>query len=226
MDKRIKTTDLRTVGFVADMIIEEKEIGLVYGPPGTGKTESLKHVVEKYRDNGDQVVFIEGFHRVNVLKEICDALGLDQQRTNEMRFIGIRKFLKRQSIPIFIDEAENISYMGLEWIRRLWDFCNIPVLLVGTETLYENMQGARGQRRQLYRRVRAKWAMRGLDSDELKQVCEHYGYLKPKNIAKMCGSNFDKAVNVLSKMKRFAERGKTDINSIDVREVARFIILD
>jgi len=226
MEELMQTMDLRSVGFVTDMIVEENEIGLVYGSPGTGKTEALKHTVEKFRAGGDKVVLIEGYGRINVLKELCNALDLDQEKTNDMRFISIRDTLKRQNISIFIDEAENISYRGLEWIRRLWDFCKIPVLLVGTETLYKNMQGAQGQRRQLYRRVRAKWSMQGLNPDELKEVCKTYGYEKPKNIAKMCGNNFDKAVNVLSKMKRFAERGKMDINKIDVREVARFIILD
>ncbi|WP_201341746.1 ATP-binding protein [Abyssogena phaseoliformis symbiont] len=42
---------------------------------------------------------------------------------------------KRSEHVLIIDEAENLTTKSLELIRRLFDFSQVPVVLIGTYTL-------------------------------------------------------------------------------------------
>jgi len=207
---------------VADMCVEEKEIGLITGSPGTGKTEGLKDIA---RSLDAEPLIVMGYDGVNVLRTLTLALSMDYRRTLDQTFRAILARMESEPRPVLVDEGEKLRYRDLEWLRRLWDMARIPVILVGTETLFENIVGTRGQRRQLFRRIRARWAMQGLSGDEVKSVCAAFGYSDTANIEKLVGGNFDKAVNLLNKMDRFARLQETDINEIPVKEVAKFIIL-
>lgn len=219
----IETADVRAIRFVAEMCVDSGEIGLITGSPGTGKSEGLKAVA---RSMEQPPIMILGFDGINVLRALTTALNLEFRRTYDATFRHIVAVMGGgDRRPILVDEGEKLQYRDLEWLRRIWDMTKAPLILVGTETLYDNIVGARGQRRQLYRRIRARWTMQGLESMEMGDVCAAYGYADHEAIRKLVGSNFDKAINLLNKMDRFARLQSKDINDIPVKEVAKFIIL-
>jgi len=217
----LETEDFGAMKFVCEMCIQNNETGLIYGSPGIGKTIAVSRIVQQY----PEAVLIECYKGINILRSLAKSLNLTTERRGEHLFESVRDHLKLRPLPVFVDEAETLSYTNLEWLRRLQDFCQMPLILVGTETLYDNLMGSRGQRRQLYRRVRAKWIMQGMTKQELENTCTEYGYRGHEKIRKIAGNNFDRVCNLLNKMAYFAELRGIEINAIDSVEVAKFIIV-
>ena len=54
---------------------------------------------------------------------------------------GIASELARTSKVLIIDESEHLPFRALECLRRIYDFSNTALILVGTRKLKNNLTG-------------------------------------------------------------------------------------
>lgn len=152
----VETDDLRMVDFICSETASNKEMGTVYGKAGTGKTIAVKEFASKH----PEAIVVESMPMntpKGLLVNILEHLG---QREAQGSFESLHKqavdIFKRSDRILVIDEAENLTTKSLETIRRLHDFSGVPVILVGTHALLQNLKGRRGELLQLYSRINNK----------------------------------------------------------------------
>jgi DNA transposition AAA+ family ATPase len=116
-----------------------------------GKTDAVK----AYANDDPDVIPVEaaiGMTAKAMFSELAQRVGLDGEGSTNDLFVEVCRKLKGSDRMIIIDEAENLAYRTLEFVRRTYDMAKIGVLLVGTRRLITNLRGRRGQYAQLYSR--------------------------------------------------------------------------
>jgi hypothetical protein len=213
------TRDMEMVHFTINEAIIGRDLAVIYGEAGSGKTTAVKEFIK----SNPTAVFVEaipGMGISSVLSEISIAIGLQPSKNSESMIRAIAKEFKRREAVLIIDEAENLTTKTLEAIRRIWDFSEVPTVLVGTFALINNLKGRNGELLQLYSRVSSTWKFRGLSEDDLKalfgDVWEH--------IAKIT-THLRRAMNIYKKATRFAKLKNEQLNASHIQQASSMMIL-
>jgi DNA transposition AAA+ family ATPase len=133
------------------------ELGIITGHAGVGKTTALK----AYAANHSDTILITAnptYGKIGALRSLSAILGLDPFRHCQYLLDEIADELKAGPRLLIVDEADLLSYPGLEILRTIHDKCEpvLGVVLSGLPRLYRNMTtGRRGGNdySQLYSRV-------------------------------------------------------------------------
>ncbi len=133
---------------------------IIIGDAGLGKTIALK----EYAKNESDVILIEvdgTYSPKVVLQELCNELNIDMagNRNNHLMMNAVIEKLRGSERLIIVDEAELLSYKALEIIRRIHDKTGVGVVLAGMPRLRANLQGKRGEFKQLYSRIGMQFEM-------------------------------------------------------------------
>ena len=116
-------------------------LGLIFGKWGYGKSSAVEHF---YSVADVFYIVIERLWRPRrMLEEICDVLNLGDSeyrldRLSDQVCEGLRRWRK----PLFIDEADYLlkNSVMLDVVRDIHEKTKVPILLIGMERLYRNLQ--------------------------------------------------------------------------------------
>jgi DNA transposition AAA+ family ATPase len=137
----VETTVAREIVQVAEIVAETCKIGVVYGPSQLGKSYTLQ-ALEGSDRLGSPILFrVEESRRrpLPLCRYMCDRLNLNPHGTFDVLARRIERHLEGTKRPLCFDEAERLSYSGLEWIRDLHDQTGCPILLVGKPAIYQKL---------------------------------------------------------------------------------------
>jgi DNA transposition AAA+ family ATPase len=216
-----ETTDLRMAHFTIDEAIIGKEMCLLYGESGVGKTTAIKEYV-KNRPEAVLIEVIPGMSVKSFLRRIAKAVGVNEVLNTEELLLEIVKEFKRREAVLIIDEAENLTTNALESIRRIWDFSQVPIALVGTYAVIPNLKGRRGELKQLFGRIIGRWEFKGPQSDEEWKMFFGEWAKEVKKYTK----HLRRAVNMYKKAKRLAELENKELNAGYIQMASSMVILD
>ena len=216
----VATNNLSMVAFTIDEAVINKEMCLIYGEAGSGKTTAIKEYI-KSRPEAVLIEVIPGMSVKSFLLRVCELIGVGGVNKAEEMVIAIAKELKRREAIIIIDEAENLTTKALESIRRIWDFSQVPIALVGTYAVIRNLKGRNGELLQLYSRISGKWEFKELSDDEWKLLFGEFA-----NKIKSYTKHLRRAVNIYKKAKRLAELENKELNAGYIQMASSMVILD
>lgn len=218
--KVFSSNDKKMADFVINEAYREKQIALITGEAGSGKST----IVKEYVATHPNAILIEAtLHTTaKVLLEILsEKLGITHARSLHDRVVAISLELRKRDVIILIDEAEHLPLRALEDLRRIWDFSQCPIVLVGTEILLKNLMGKNGELRQLYSRIDGKWHVKGLDKSESRAYYGNVG----ETIFKYTKGNFRSSAKLYRKAKRLASLHNTEIQEEIIAQASSMIIL-
>lgn len=212
-----ETNDKKMADFVINEAYIDGQIALITGEAGSGKST----IVKEYAKNHPNCILIEAtLHTTaKVLLEILsERLHLAYHRSLHDKVVAIAKELSRRDCIVIIDEAEHLPLRALEDLRRIWDFSQKPLVLVGTEILVKNLMGKNGDLKQLYSRIDSRWHLRGCDAKECSACFNEYVFNYTKG-------NFRSSSKLFRKAKRLASMHNIEVNEEIVKQAATMIIL-
>lgn len=139
----ITTGNVKAVDSLGEDLLDESSIlnssiGVVVGPAGYGKSAAAKHFVINH-DHTAYVLYMEGFTLNHFVKRIASELTGTCAGSYEKNLEIIRDATRAIRRIVVIDEADRIPLKYLEAVRGLNEFCGLPVMLVGEETLIARM---------------------------------------------------------------------------------------
>ena len=217
----MQTADLVMIDSTLSEIVINQEMGVIYGKAGTGKTAATKKWVQKH----PEAILIEtdpSLSTKELLLEILKGLGQkNMQGSNRTLLLEIVKIFKKSERVLLIDEAENLTTKSLEAIRRIHDFSHVPVALIGTYALIQNMKGRNGELLQLYSRVNNKWEMRGLNDDDRQNLFGDFG-----SHIKRYANDARRSFNIYKKAQRLSQLANEELNGQHILMAAQTVILD
>jgi Cdc6-like AAA superfamily ATPase len=110
-------------------------LGMIIGTAERGKTHTARWYAENHED-ACYVLFVEGSTRVQLLRDICEALaGVRPVTFGACLDIIHESCSKRRRLIIIIDEADKLPVSFMELLRGINERCSVPVLLAGEEAL-------------------------------------------------------------------------------------------
>ena len=213
------TKNMKMTHFTINETIVSRDLTVIHGEAGCGKTTAVKEFVKQ----NPTTVFIEaipGMSISSVLSEISVAIGLQPSKSSEAMIKAISKEFKRREAVLIIDEAENLTTKTLEALRRIWDFSQVPTVLVGTGALINNLKGRNGELLQLYSRVSNTWKFKELDDEDLKEL---FGDVAV-HIQKIT-KHLRRAMNIYKKAVRFANLRNETVNATHIQKASDMMIL-
>ena len=213
------TKNMKMTHFTINETIVSRDLTVIHGEAGCGKTTAVKEFVKQ----NPTTVFIEaipGMSISSVLSEISVAIGLQPSKSSEAMIKAISKEFKRREAVLIIDEAENLTTKTLEALRRIWDFSQVPTVLVGTGALINNLKGRNGELLQLYSRVSNTWKFKELDDEDLKEL---FGDVAV-HIQKIT-KHLRRAMNIYKKAVRFANLRNETVNATHIQRASDMMIL-
>jgi DNA transposition AAA+ family ATPase len=89
----------------------------------------------------------------SLMIELLDQLGAVAPHGLDAKFIAVCKALRGTNYLLIIDEAENVSAMGLHYLRRINDKARVGIVLAGTPKLHTLIAPEHGQFDQIRSRV-------------------------------------------------------------------------
>ncbi len=113
-------------------------IGLVTGRAGYGKTTAIQHYAAT-TDPAVYILYIEGYTMTMLTKAIAQRLTGTCSRTYEGNLNIIRDATMTFRKLIIIDEADRLPIKYLEMLRGFNEECQVPILLVGEESLVSKL---------------------------------------------------------------------------------------
>jgi len=167
------TIAARDIFKIATYALSEGKIGVVTGVPGCGKTCTVK----EYKKRNATTILIEITPIINpssLLQDICRALSIPipAQINKSLLFNEIVEKLKGTKRLLIFDEAENLSLVTLEIIRRIQDFTGVGILLSGTSKLLDRLRGPKRELQQLYSRIGIQKEIKMLQIGDVKAILE------------------------------------------------------
>ena len=163
----VDTFAVRKIERACKIAHAEGRIVVITGKPGVGKTKGVLH----YMKNNSGVIhlkIIPYYSAKNIMSDLHKKVGYNGVGSVIDLFHEIAEKLVDSSQLVLIDEAEYLPHRALELIRRLFDFCDIGLSLVGTPRLIQNLKGVNGENEQLYSRVSMHVTIPDLRHDEDK----------------------------------------------------------
>jgi hypothetical protein len=109
-------------------------LGMVIGTAARGKTHTAQWYVRNHYD-ACYVLFVEGSTRVQLLRDICEALANARPITFGGCLDLIHETCAKRRRIIIIDEADKMPVAFLELLRGINERCKVPVMLSGEEAL-------------------------------------------------------------------------------------------
>lgn len=216
----VQTADLNMAHFILDECIIGNEMAIVYGIAGCGKTTAIKEFIKTHPE-AILIEAIPGMQIRSVLSAIYKkVLGVESNSNSETMIVDISNEFKRRESILIIDEAENLTTKTLEAIRRIWDFSQVPTVLVGTPSLLNNLKGRNGELLQLYSRISGMWEFKGLTAEDFKAL-----FGESSEDIKTITSHLRRAVNIYKKAKRFAQMKNEIINAGHIKSASSMVIL-
>jgi len=113
---------------------KSSSLGMVIGTAERGKTHTARWYADTHPD-ACYVLFIEGSTRVQLLRDICEALANVRPLTFGACLSFIHETCRQRRRLIIIDEADKLPVSFLELIRGINERCAVPILLAGEEGL-------------------------------------------------------------------------------------------
>jgi len=217
----VQTADLTMVDCTCSEIVINQEMGVIYGKAGTGKTVAIKDWASKH----PEAVLVETLPMMSakeLLLTILEALGQRNAQGSTVKLIkDIAKLFKKSERVLLIDEAENLTTKSLEAIRRIHDFSQVPVVLIGTYALIQNLKGRNGELLQLYSRINNKWEMRGLSDDDRHTLFGELG-----THIKRYTDDIRRSVSIFKKAQRLGQLDNETLNPQHILMATQTVILD
>jgi DNA transposition AAA+ family ATPase len=109
-------------------------IGMAIGSAERGKTYTSKWFARN-NDNAAYILYVDGFTRVQVLRDICDAVVHTRPFSMSRCITVLEEHCKYQRRLVIIDEADKCPIHILAMLRGINERYNLPILLVGEEDL-------------------------------------------------------------------------------------------
>lgn len=147
----------KLIHVVCDRTRKHQNFGVVTGYVGVGKSRTLR----EYRATTPLTLLIEVSPNMTpgvLLSELLEGLNAAIPAGLDQKFQALKKVLKGTNYLVIADEAEKMSGMALEYLRRLRDMAQIGIVLVGTEKLTSLIKPQHGQFDQIRSRV-GMWPM-------------------------------------------------------------------
>lgn len=169
-------------------------LAVVHGPAGRGKTESA---IWYCGNRGGRYLVANPLWTPRWM--LCDLYavlkGLKTANFTSAKaaFWECHQLMKTDSLPVFIDEADQIAHKLplLEALRNLVDGTGTPIVCVGTDQIFVQLQ----QREQFASRVYQVVTFEALCLDEVKMAAAELGGLNlddaaAKALLEACGGYF------------------------------------
>lgn len=134
----VKAVDSLGEGLLDESSILNSSIGVVVGPAGFGKSEASRHFVINH-ERSAYVLYMEGFTLNLFIKRIASELTGTCAGNFERNLDIIRDATRIFRRLVVIDEADRIPLRYLEAVRNINEYCSLPIMLVGEETLIARM---------------------------------------------------------------------------------------
>jgi DNA transposition AAA+ family ATPase len=115
-------------------------LGMVIGTAERGKTHTARWYVDTHPE-ACYVLYIETSTRVQLLRDICEALVNVRPITFGACLALIRESCGQRQRLIIIDEADKLPISLLELLRGVNERCSVPILLAGEEGLKSKVDG-------------------------------------------------------------------------------------
>ncbi|MDR2342763.1 MAG: AAA family ATPase [Campylobacteraceae bacterium] len=241
----VKTKDARMAAKIIGEAVRARDLAAITGAPGTGKTKMIKEYVSLHSN----AMLIEATIKTKekeLFREIAEKLGINPFGSLDEIVRACGKKLKSSDRFFIIDEAEHLSYVALELLRRMWDFSERAIILVGTDTLDDNVKGVNITTKkarkyaQLYSRFCRRYKFNGLiyteenngkteeSTQDLVNFCSQWtkDTRVIKTIRLLAKGNVRKTKNLLKCAERLAYLGCTQIDEQIVHEAASMLYLD
>lgn len=226
----IVTKDVKAINVTIENAMCNREMGVIIGEAGTGKSRAIKEYANK---NGTRVVLFEATTETSkrmLLSGLENKLNVCFKGSLDDKIRGIASELARTSKVLIIDESEHLPFRALECLRRIYDFSNTALILVGTKKLKNNLTGVGrndyNEYGQLSSRIGAKWELKGLcyqnkeglKNDDLKALCDYFSLRDKKAIDlvfNLARGNFRKSEKLLKRASDFADGKSIEIKHIE-----------
>lgn len=155
--------------------IAENAIVVVYGKPGVGKTKSLSHFAVANMKSTMPIQILCSFNITTryFLQKLARELGLDERPPTAKLEDMVAEKLKRSPRPLFVDQANFLKESALGSLCYIWDIARIPIVLAGTQLLYDVFFSSRmteDVRAQLSRRVALHYPLQELTTEQAKAI--------------------------------------------------------
>lgn len=171
--KVLLTTAFAEIVNGLNMARQKKAIISITGAPGVGKTTAVKDYARKH----SEVILLEVDHSFtsrDLFVELCETLGLVASGSLHNLHKRVVEKLRGSGRLVIIDEAEYLPRLALDMLRRLRDFADIPIALVGLPRLNENVQGDRNNFACLSSRMRMRRRVAGLTKADEELIIREY----------------------------------------------------
>lgn len=142
----------KLVFVVCDRTRKHANFGVIVGSVGVGKTRTLK----EYKARKHQTLLVEANPNMtpgSLLIELLDQIGAAVPPGLDRKFQAIVKALAGTNHMLLVDEAETMTGLALEYLRRIRDKAGVGVVLVGTTKLHAMIKPEHGQFNQIRSRV-------------------------------------------------------------------------
>lgn len=124
---------------------EDGDMGVVVAPAGSGKTEVGRHYKRNHPDTLLRTADITTRAPGSTLLLISQGLP-GVSRYDATSHVFMQRIIDRLSGSrrlLILDEAHFLSWESIEAVRRIYDATGIGVVLMGQESLYQQMRGGR-----------------------------------------------------------------------------------
>jgi DNA transposition AAA+ family ATPase len=114
-------------------------VGMVTGSAGFGKTTAIQQFAAG-NDQSVYVLFMEGYTLNMLVQKIAMELTGFNQRTFDRNLAIIKEATGIYRKLIIIDESDRMPIRVIESLRNLNEYCGVPIMLVGEESLVAKME--------------------------------------------------------------------------------------
>src|SRR5262249_33133444 len=150
------------------------------------------------------------------LQKLAKGVGVDESQTTARLADLVAEKLRRTPKPIFVDQANFLNEKALGVICYIWDIARIPVVLAGTQLLYETFHSSRmaqDERAQLARRVALHYPLAELRPEQARAIVERAipGLTKEEvaQIVKLTGGNHGSLESMITRILDLRKRNDT-----------------
>lgn len=135
----VKTRSVSNFFALCDDLIDPEStlsssLGMAIGTAERGKSHAAKWYVSEH-DAACYTLYVDGFSRVQLLRNVCQALAGIRPYHFGTCVATIAEVNRVNRHLLIIDEADKCPIHILEMLRGINESCQVPIMLVGEETL-------------------------------------------------------------------------------------------